>query len=629
MEGQLESDLSEELSDTPPPQLTREVAVPENVAEHDALVESGEFVDNFSDQKLTATAKTSGLITVSLPQFVQPLMTSTQQPSLFLSQAAHARNDMFENEDKQEIRPYRSEKLCNYFVAKPKNTFHTRGHKVNVAPWLNLSGKKHTAVTEERVKMKCENNFSGTTVCRTSCETPRQGLKAEYYSNSRSRKSSFSTPKTGQCSSDPVIAAVIGGKLDDVQDAVEAGYDVNQRDDKKRTPLFIAVEMERLDICQCLVERGGAVINANCGSDCNTALHVAVSRGNEEIVKYLLSKGASKTIRNIRQQTPSQLAQPHSPLRLLVEKYRTHPKQPFVARLPDVYVVCISREIRKALSYHDLSIINKLMTVIDFCDETTTHYVVSVDADGACSSNADLLRAMMQNTRIMSTEWLNECIRQEKILPHTKSYEMSVLQEPGLFHGCIFYFLAKKYRGIDDRHLLRDLIRLGGGELSAREPKFVPNAPAPFHAPHLSSPLFIIYDVTVTANTGEKPCTIFSSVVDHIPSSRYATVRNNRASLCLYTPDFIPCPLFTYSRSARYSPVANLWAFSIHVLRLDGILALHATSLLQDCALSLCLSLKNAVGLFPPTRMEALHPAFFSVKFSQFVKLLQLKYEKL
>lgn len=34
--------------------------------------------------------------------------------------------------------------------------------------------------------------------------------------------------------------------------------------------------------------------------------------------------------------------------------------------------------------------------VVEFCDEATTHYVVSADADGVASVDADLLRAMMQ-----------------------------------------------------------------------------------------------------------------------------------------------------------------------------------------------------------------------------------------
>uniref|UniRef100_A0A0K0D1F7 BRCT domain-containing protein n=1 Tax=Angiostrongylus cantonensis TaxID=6313 RepID=A0A0K0D1F7_ANGCA len=188
------------------------------------------------------------------------------------------------------------------------------------------------------------------------------------------------------------IAAVIGGKLDDVQDFLffgfllsnirahpyhlQAGYDVNQRDYKKRTPLFIAVEMERLDICQCLIERGGAVINANCGSDCNTALHVAVSQGNEEIVKYLLSKGASKTVK---------------------------------------IVVFASKKVCTSIliSFSSLSLSPSLSLSLSLF---RSRKFIDISAD----SYFFFLYYSFRNTRVMSTEWLNECIRQEKILPHTK-----------------------------------------------------------------------------------------------------------------------------------------------------------------------------------------------------------------
>ncbi|PIO71860.1 ankyrin repeat protein [Teladorsagia circumcincta] len=81
---------------------------------------------------------------------------------------------------------------------------------------------------------------------------------------SRSRRSSCSTPRAhSRCSDNPVLTAVMSGNIEEVRSAIEAGYDVNQRDELKRTPLFIAVEMKRLDICQLLVELGGAVINAN------------------------------------------------------------------------------------------------------------------------------------------------------------------------------------------------------------------------------------------------------------------------------------------------------------------------------------------------------------------------------
>ncbi|KAJ1357155.1 Ankyrin repeat [Parelaphostrongylus tenuis] len=508
---------SEELYDAP--KSTWQVMVPEHTAERhrsEGLENCDGDIPNEKENEVIAPATANDRITSSVAQLREPLMTSTQQPSLFLTQAEHECNDLFkrmEEAESQEVRS--SEKL---YTTKPKRIYRARKHKISEAPRLDLAVKGTTPAEEESAGSKCDNDILKTELLRRS-KTPKRGPKVKSRHRSGDRKSSFSTPKSDKRQNDPVIAAVLSGNFDDVQAAVEAGYDVNQRDDQKRTPLFIAVEMERLDICQCLVERGGAVINANCGYDCNTALHVAVSRGNEGIVKYLLSKGASKTVFNLRRETPSQLAQPHSSLQNLVEKYRTHPKQPLmVARLPDTYVVCIAQVVRRACTYQDFSIMNKLITMVEFCDEATTHYVASVDENDVGNCDADFLRAMMQSTRIMSPTWLKESIRLKRVLPHT-NFEISKLRyggdrvicdslsrcrkskermEPGLFHGCTFYFLTKKLTGFDNRHLLRDLIRLGGGELSLEEPEFLQNAPPPYYAPHLSSPLFIVYDVTAT-----------------------------------------------------------------------------------------------------------------------------------
>ncbi|KAJ1368038.1 hypothetical protein KIN20_029088 [Parelaphostrongylus tenuis] len=94
--------------------------------------------------------------------------------------------------------------------------------------------------------------------------------------------------------SDPVTAAVVSGQFEDVQGAVEAGYDVNQRDDQKRAPLFTAVEVERLDICQCLVELVEQ-LSIRIEVLTVTLLYTLLYREEtREIVKYLLSKEASK-----------------------------------------------------------------------------------------------------------------------------------------------------------------------------------------------------------------------------------------------------------------------------------------------------------------------------------------------
>ncbi|KAK5982296.1 Ankyrin repeat protein [Trichostrongylus colubriformis] len=519
-----ESNFSEEIYDTTPPKVVPDVHV--GTKERPA-VEFADAFDDFSDEEIKATSSElgrDGVITDSIPVLGQPMMTSTQKPTLFLSQAVHARSDLFAKESTQEIKTYHCEKAYNYFQAKPTKTFDVRTSKTARAPWLDLPPKRPSDFKEAMGAEHVSNNSAVTPKRDGDSKISRSGSKAAG-PRPRSRKSSCSTPRAHSRSSDnPVFSAVLDGNMEEIRNAIDAGYDVNQRDEMKRTPLFIAVEMKRLDICQLLVERGGAVINAHCGSDCNTALHVAVSQESEEIVRYLLSKGASKTIRNIRQETPSQLAQRRSPLRSLVEKYRCHPKQPYVARLPDVYIVCYSKEIRKSLTYGEQAALNKLVTVVEFCDEDTTHYVVSADADGVASVDADLLRAMMQNTRIMGLDWLKECIRAGKTVPHSH-FEVSKLRymennvvsdslarcrkskekmEPSLFHGCIFYLLSNRYKGIDDRRLLPDLVRLGGGEIAVSEPQFKSSMLPPFHAPHLSSPIFVVYDVTHTKNIPSK-----------------------------------------------------------------------------------------------------------------------------
>nr|CDJ98002.1 Ankyrin domain containing protein [Haemonchus contortus] len=516
------STYSEELNNTPPPKLMPNANVE---TETRPAVEFADCFDDFSDEEITAATSNTDVITDSVPVLGQPMMTSTQKPTLFLSQAVHARNEIFEKECTQEVKTYHCGKSYNYFAAKPLKTFDARENKQSKVPWLDAPAKKHSRSEEVIGKEPESDTRTVTPTFEEASKASKCSRKTEVGSSTRSRRSSFSTPRVHSRSCEnPIFAAVLDGNIDEVCSAIDAGYDVNQRDELKRTPLFVAVEANRLDICQMLVERGGAVINANCGSDCNTALHVAVSQENEEIVRYLLSKGASKTIRNLKQETPSQLAQRRSPLRSLVEKYRTHPRQPCVARLPDVYIVCYSKQIRKSLTYGEQAALNKLITVVEFCDEETTHYVVSCDANGVASVDADLLRAMMQNTRIMGVDWLKECIRTGKTVPHLH-YEVSKLRymennvvsdslsrcrkskermEPSLFHGCIFYLLSTKYQGIDDRRLLPDLVRLGGGEIVVREPQYKSSMLPPFHAPKLSSPIFIVYDVTSTKNIPTK-----------------------------------------------------------------------------------------------------------------------------
>ncbi|KAK6009457.1 hypothetical protein OSTOST_25607, partial [Ostertagia ostertagi] len=87
-------------------------------------------------------------ISDSIPVLGEPIMTSTQRPTLFLSQAVHARSDLFGREPTQEVKTYHCEKAYNYFHAKPTKTFDARAKKSDKAPWLDLPTKKRSGSKE-------------------------------------------------------------------------------------------------------------------------------------------------------------------------------------------------------------------------------------------------------------------------------------------------------------------------------------------------------------------------------------------------------------------------------------------------------------------------------------------------
>uniref|UniRef100_A0A1I7WY70 ANK_REP_REGION domain-containing protein n=1 Tax=Heterorhabditis bacteriophora TaxID=37862 RepID=A0A1I7WY70_HETBA len=275
------------------------------------------------------------------------------------------------------------------------------------------------------------------------------------------------------------------------------------------------------------------------GVDCNTALHLAVSMGQEAIAHYLLSKGASKTILNIRQQTPSQLAQDRSPLRILVEKYRQYPRQPTILpRLPDRYNVFVAKTVE--LPDNARAVLEKIITIQPVIDSFTTHIVVNHGPGNVVMVDGTILRAMLGNILIMRLEWLQACIKAGNPVEFSPVHEVSKLRyndgfivegtvskcrksrekmEPGLFRGCTFYLLCQRYSAsTNDKNLIPDLIKLAEGILILREPRFIADDPKPFYAPHLTTPLFVVYD---EANSFSIPSKFFDSSKYNLVSARW------------------------------------------------------------------------------------------------------------
>jgi ankyrin repeat protein len=127
----------------------------------------------------------------------------------------------------------------------------------------------------------------------------------------------------------PLYWAIKYGRIEIVQMLIDAGADVNAKDDSDSTPLYVAAEFGKTEIARMLIGAGvdvnmknvigstplheaahngrvkiahmlidaGANVNVQDG-DGETPLHLAANNGSVEIAKMLIDAGADETILN-------------------------------------------------------------------------------------------------------------------------------------------------------------------------------------------------------------------------------------------------------------------------------------------------------------------------------------------
>lgn len=97
--------------------------------------------------------------------------------------------------------------------------------------------------------------------------------------------------------SQDIYSAVLSGNLDVVKQNIEAGTDINFKDQMSgSTPLITAITFGKTDIAKALIDANADLSQKN--NDGATALHVAAFFGRIEIVQMLIDANADKTIRN-------------------------------------------------------------------------------------------------------------------------------------------------------------------------------------------------------------------------------------------------------------------------------------------------------------------------------------------
>jgi len=100
------------------------------------------------------------------------------------------------------------------------------------------------------------------------------------------------------CSTTPMGRAIDRGSASEVTALLDQGYDLNARiGGAEMTPLKLAVDRHRPQIVELLLERGADINIRHKGT---SALSLAAIRGDREMSRLLLSKGAEVTARDIK-----------------------------------------------------------------------------------------------------------------------------------------------------------------------------------------------------------------------------------------------------------------------------------------------------------------------------------------
>jgi ankyrin repeat protein len=121
--------------------------------------------------------------------------------------------------------------------------------------------------------------------------------------------------KTATHDDTPIILASRRGEVQIVAELIEAGVNINHRNMDGTNALWSAVVANSETVADMLIAHGADIDNQNDNGA--TALMYASSNSKPEWVKYLLGKGANRTLKSLDDYTALDLANTIEILRLL------------------------------------------------------------------------------------------------------------------------------------------------------------------------------------------------------------------------------------------------------------------------------------------------------------------------
>uniref|UniRef100_A0A1I7UKX2 BRCT domain-containing protein n=1 Tax=Caenorhabditis tropicalis TaxID=1561998 RepID=A0A1I7UKX2_9PELO len=193
---------------------------------------------------------------------------------------------------------------------------------------------------------------------------------------------------------------------------------INERDPDGYTKLFLAVWFVEYEEAERLI-KAGAAIDASCGPDSTTALHIAAQRGDRRMVDLLLANGADPRCLDGEGRSAKRVCSKENFTKAaFATNYEARKKQVIPSGIKrDFYVLIVDRCM---FPEDDLGLLPNNMEVVcgyrsEYDLNDFTHFCMRPRSDGFKDLEIDLdnllaFEILSKPGMIVSTEWLSSCI---------------------------------------------------------------------------------------------------------------------------------------------------------------------------------------------------------------------------